>query len=124
MVDASASPPELPVPPEAVADCCGRSVWSVSGRRWDDQRPAVPREYADLVAPPIVVGAAELSPVRVSDPAPAAAPGPGSRAPDPVRVSGSVEMLIYGPGPESGTGLVLPAPPRSVGRHRRRTRGD
>lgn len=115
MVDASASPPELPVPPEAVVGCCGRSVWSVSGHRWDDQGPALPEEYADLVAPPIVVGAAAFSPVRGNG---RAFPTPGTR--EPARASGSVEMLIYGPATQPEHALVLPAPPRPVGRHRRR----
>jgi hypothetical protein len=61
MADAEANTP-LPVPREAVADCAGKSYWSVYDCRWVGLGSTVSDELADLLAPPIVVGAAPRSP--------------------------------------------------------------
>ncbi|HYN96412.1 MAG TPA: hypothetical protein VES42_21435 [Pilimelia sp.] len=81
------------VPVDAVAACSGDSYWWVAGCGWGDDRPLA-AEYADLLAPPVVVGAATVPPGRR-----AAAPTPNS-----------VDVLIFA------------APPRrNAGRHRSRS---
>jgi hypothetical protein len=50
-------PEPVAVPPDAVAECAGGSYWTVSGGAWADG-DGLPEELAELLAPPIVVGAA------------------------------------------------------------------
>jgi len=60
MAESHCSPWQLPVPREAVADSAGASYWSVYDCRWVGVGPAIPEELAELLAPPIVVGAAPV----------------------------------------------------------------
>jgi hypothetical protein len=69
MADPNATPWQLPVPRDAVADSAGTSYWSVEDCRWVGVGPAIPDELAEWLAPPIVVGAA---PVPTEPPAPSA----------------------------------------------------
>jgi hypothetical protein len=94
------------VPPDAVADSLGGAYWSVRECRWENVGAALPDDLADLVAPPIEVGAA---PVGV-DVAPAADAAPTALD--------HLDMLIYDP----RATMIAPAPPRRVGRHRRALR--
>lgn len=48
-------------PGEAVARSLGGAYWWVDGHRWDLVRPNLPDELVDLLAPPIVVGAAPVT---------------------------------------------------------------
>jgi hypothetical protein len=57
MADPVAAPWLLPVPREAVVDSAGQCYWSVYDCRWVESGPTVPEEVADLLAPPIAVGA-------------------------------------------------------------------
>jgi hypothetical protein len=51
-----------PAPPrDAVARSLGGAYWSVDGHRWQRLRPNLPAELADLLAPPIVVGAVPVA---------------------------------------------------------------
>ena len=43
---------------DEVADSIGGAYWSVDEGRWETLAPALPDDCADLLAPPIVVGAA------------------------------------------------------------------
>ncbi|HEU4423691.1 MAG TPA: hypothetical protein VFR67_14265 [Pilimelia sp.] len=61
MADPDSHPWQLAVPREAVADSAGASYWSVYDCRWVGVGPAVPDELADLLAPPIIVGAAPVA---------------------------------------------------------------
>jgi hypothetical protein len=44
--------------PDEVAESIGRAYWSVDEGRWETLAPALPDHCVDLLAPPIVVGAA------------------------------------------------------------------
>jgi hypothetical protein len=103
-------PVPVPVLSDAVERSVGGSLWSVSGCGWDADGVALPEEYAALLAPPIVVGAAAMSPERVARRIPDTAPPPPPPAsPSPSRPDGrrsTLEMLIF--------------EPRPPGRHRRR----
>lgn len=44
--------------PDAVTDSIGGAYWSVDEDRWEALAPALPVDCVDLLAPPIVVGAA------------------------------------------------------------------
>lgn len=48
----------LPVPRESVAENLGGAYWSVDECRWENVEPTLPDDLVDLLAPPIVVGAA------------------------------------------------------------------
>ncbi|MFI6762390.1 hypothetical protein ACIBF5_24970 [Micromonospora sp. NPDC050417] len=48
------------LPAEVVARNLGGAYWSVDGCRWPALHPGLPEHLADLVAPPIVVGAAPV----------------------------------------------------------------
>jgi hypothetical protein len=49
-----------PTTPEAVSRNLGGAYWSVDDCRWPALHPGLPEHLADLVAPPIVVGAAPV----------------------------------------------------------------
>ncbi|GIF70956.1 hypothetical protein [Asanoa siamensis] len=44
--------------PEEVARSLGGAYWSVDEGRWETLAPALPHDCVDLLAPPILVGAA------------------------------------------------------------------
>jgi hypothetical protein len=99
-------PWDLPVPREAVSESLGGAYWSVDECRWDTVAPALPDDLVDLLAPPIVVGAAPCA-VDV-------APGPDDEA----TALDHLEMLIFDPQHP----MIAPALPRRSGRHRRTLR--
>ena len=49
---------EQPVHPDDVAASTGGAYWSVEEARWVRVAPSLPPELADLLAPPVVIGAA------------------------------------------------------------------
>ena len=46
--------------PEAVAESIGAAYWTVDEGHWETLVPALPDDCVDLLAPPIVVGAAPV----------------------------------------------------------------
>jgi hypothetical protein len=51
-------PWNLPVPRESVAENIGGAYWTVDECGWESVEPTLPDDLVDLLAPPIVVGAA------------------------------------------------------------------
>ena len=90
-------PAEPSSPGERIAANLGRAYWSVEDDQWGTFRPGLPAEVAELVAPPIVVGAVPVTGTRFVATAPVVA---ASR--------------LTLPAPETE-----PAAPRRSGRHRR-----
>jgi hypothetical protein len=79
MADHNPAPWTMVAPPEAVAECTGRTRWSVAAGRWDAPLPV---DVADLLAPPVVVRAARVtSSAIVSRIVPAPPRTPRRRAP-------------------------------------------
>ena len=66
-------PVEPPSPKERIAANLGRAYWSVEDDQWGTVRPGLPAEVAELVAPPIVVGAVPVTGTRFVATAPVAA---------------------------------------------------
>jgi hypothetical protein len=114
-------PDELAVPREVIAESAGDSYWSVAGCGWDGVGAPLAEELAALLAPPIVVGTAARAevgpPARAEVGPPARAEvGPPARAEVGPRARPSLEFFVYRP----EAPVLVPAPPRPPGRHRRR----
>lgn len=109
----SAAPAPAPAPAEAVERCAGTGYWTVSRDTWAGRHAAaLPEEYASLLAPPIVVGVAAISPDRANLPAAATS----------VVRSPVTSLTLEAPSFQRDGRVLVPAPPRAPGRHRRRAR--
>jgi hypothetical protein len=106
MPEQHTDPWDTAVPRDAVAANLGGAYWSVHECRWENVGAALPDDLVDLLAPPIVVGAAPCA-VDV-------APGPDDEA----TALDHLEMLIFDPQHP----MIAPALPRRSGRHRRTVR--
>lgn len=92
---------------EAVEASTGRTSWSVSVAGWVAPPASLPDECVALLAPPIVVCAAALSPVA-----------PDSRVVMRARPDQGGPDQPDGPYPDADDQVFVPAPPRAPGRHR------
>jgi hypothetical protein len=106
------------VPRESVAENLGGAYWSVDDSRWTTVQPELPDDLADLLAPPIIVGAARVPAapaLPAGPPAPPAVTPPRSPVAVPPRRPGP-------PPPVTATSVPAPrtppVPPRAPGRHR------
>lgn len=97
----------VPATAEAVEASTGRSSWSVSVAGWVAHPASLPDECVALLAPPIVVCAAALSPVA-----------PDRRVVVRSRPDRGGSDQPDGPYPETDGQVFVPAPPRAPGRHR------
>ncbi|TDC36914.1 hypothetical protein E1211_11945 [Micromonospora sp. 15K316] len=120
-------PGDDPLNPEEAAET--PAYWSVDDSRWPAVRPDLPRDVADLLAPPIVVGVARVAATSRLTP-PGAAPARNRRTP-----SGAVPtpaLLAASNTAPTPVGRIKPAsvnrpagasdpsgPPAAAGRHRR-----
>ena len=73
-------------PQETGAEDAGATYWSVDAAHWPSVRPALPAEMADLLAPPIVVGVAQVAVTsRLAPPVEVVRHPGASRTPGPIR---------------------------------------
>ncbi|TYB96522.1 hypothetical protein FXF53_21735 [Micromonospora sp. WP24] len=105
------------------------AYWSVDDSRWPAVRPDLPKDVADLLAPPIVVGVARVAATSRLTP-PGAPPNRGRRTPP--GVAPTPALLASSNAAGTPVGRIKPPPtnrpadaadqsrpPASAGRHRR-----